>query len=289
MTRNFVIAAAVAAVVSACASGPYDGNAYRRAGDQVVGRPDSAKVAALMRVADATAVAGDYGNAVAMYREAHNAEPDNVKVLEGLGRLLMRVGDNAEASRLYKRAIALSGDATAHEGLGKALIALDQPEAAITQLKAALAMKQQPGIYNALGVASDLTGDHAAAQAYYRTGLDADPGNLNLMNNLGLSLAVSGHHDEAIRLLREAAANSRATARNRLNLALAYGLAGETEAAAETARIDLDERSVQQNLAFYETLRALKDTRLTMRAIGAHNAALGRRLGNGAAKQTSRR
>ena len=50
-------------------------------------------------------------------------------------------------------------------------------------------------------------------------------------------------------------------------------MAGETEAAAETARIDLDERSVQQNLAFYATLRALNDSRQTIRAIGAHNAA----------------
>lgn len=289
MTRNLAVAVAIAAVVSACASGPFDGNARQRPADYVEGRPESAKVAALMRVADATAAAGDYGNAVAMYRRANQAEPDNVQVLEGLGHLLLKIGADAEASRTFKHAVALGGGAAAREGLGKALIALDQPEAAITQLKAALEIRELPGVYNALGVAYDLTGDHGAAQAYYRTGLDAHPANLNLRNNLGLSLAVSGKYAEAIKLLREVAASPKATARNRLNLALAYGLAGETDAAAETARMDLDERSVQQNLAFYETLRALKDSRLTMRAIGAHNAAVDRRLASGTGKQTSQR
>ncbi len=83
---------------------------------------------------------------------------------------------------------------------------------------------------------------------------------------------MSGRHDEAIRILRKSASSPRAKARNRLNLALAYGMAGETEAAAETARIDLDETSVQQNLRFYATLRALGDSRQTIRAIGAHNS-----------------
>ena len=41
-------------------------------------------------------------------------------------------------------------------------------------------------------------------------------------------------------------------------------------AAAEIARIDLDEESVMRNLAYYQTLRALDDPRAAINAIGAH-------------------
>ena len=39
--------------------------------------------------------------------------------------------------------------------------------------------------------------------------------------------------------------------------ALALGLAGRTTEAAQVARADLDERSVQSNLAYYAVLRAM--------------------------------
>ena len=46
-------------------------------------------------------------------------------------------------------------------------------------------------------------------------------------------------------------------AKTRQNLALALGLAGRTAEAQQIARMDLDEQSVQSNLAYYATLRAL--------------------------------
>lgn len=275
MFRTAVIAALLAGVLSGCAGNPFDGIARKREADRVEDRPNAAKVAALLRVADATAEAGDYGSAISMYRRALEAEPMDVTVLKRLGKALLRVGANTEASDVYRKAAAYGNDAEALAGFGRALIALDQPRAAISQLQAALAVEERPGTYNALGIAHDLLGEHGAAQAIYRAGLDARADHLGLLNNLGLSLAVSGRHDEALGVLRRVAADPRAGSRNRLNLALAYGLAGEVEAAAETARRDLDEGSVQRNLAFYATLRALGDSRQTMRAIGAHSVSAG--------------
>lgn len=289
MLRNLAFALALTTALSGCAGNPFDGMAWPRAEDGVEGKPESAKVAALLRVADATALAGDYGSALSMYRRALEADPQNADVLLRLGDILLRVGENTEAADVFRKAISFRRSAEPFEGLAKALIALDQPEAAVSHLNAALEIDERASTYNVIGVAKDLLGDHGAAQAYYRTGLDLAPSDMSLRNNLGLSLAVSGRHGEAMKILRDAAASAGATARNRLNLALAYGLAGETGAAAETARLDLDEASVQQNLSFYETLRALDDSRLTIRAIGAHNAALGKRLGPSADRQTSHR
>ena len=275
MIRIAVIAAALLATTG-CAGDAFDGIVAPRASDERPDRPEVARVKALLRVADASAAAGDMATAVALYRKAHKAEPGNPEVLGRLGGALLRIGENDQALDIYLRATRIGGGVDAHVGMAKALIALDRPEAAIDRLNEALKGEESSRVYNAMGVAYDLIGDHGAAQAYYRTGLDIAPGNPGLLNNLGLSLSVSGRHDEAIRVLRKSASGPRATARNRLNLALAYGMAGEMTAAAETARIDLDETSVQRNLSFYATLRALGDSRQTIRAIGAHNAERGR-------------
>lgn len=274
MFRHTAIACVLTAILAGCAGGPFEGLLQSRPSDHVKGKPESGKVNALIRVADATAAAGDMASAIQMYRSAHKLDPLNSTVTERLGEALLRIGEFDDAAEVFGRAIRGGGSPDARIGMAKALIALNQPQAAIGHLEAALKIKESPKLYNAMGVAYDMIGDHGAAQAYYRTGLDIHAGNLSLQNNLGLSLSVSGRHDEAIRVLRKSAASPRAQARNRLNLALAYGMAGETEAAAETARLDLDEASVQQNLAFYATLRSLNDSRQTIRAIGAHNAGL---------------
>lgn len=272
MFRQSAIAIAITVTVAGCAGGPFDGIFQTRPTDHVEGRPESGRVNALVRIADATAAAGDMASAIQMYRNAHKADPLNSVVTERLGETLLRIGEFDEAVEVFDKAIGAGNSPGAHIGKAKALIALNQPQAAISHLEAALKIEESGRVYNAIGVAYDLLGDHGAAQAYYRTGLDISAGDLNLQNNLGLSLSVSGRHDEAIRILRKSAASPRAKPRNRLNLALAYGMAGEMEAAAETARIDLDETSVQQNLGFYATLRALGDSRQTIRAIGAHNS-----------------
>ncbi|MEX2455195.1 MAG: tetratricopeptide repeat protein [Rhodospirillaceae bacterium] len=275
----------MAAAVSGCAGDPFDGIARPHPADRSPEKPDAAKVAALVRVADATAAAGDLASATAMYRRAYEADPLNAEVMQRLGETLLHLGEHDEAARVFRKAAANGPNAEALRGLARALIGLDQPRAAISQLEAALEIAESVNAYNAMGVAYDLLGDHGAAQAFYRTGLDVDAANAVLQNNLGLSLAVSGRHEEAISVLRRSARSPGATARQRLNLALAYGLAGEMSAAAETARIDLDERSVEQNLAFYATLRALRDSRETIRAIGAHNAAFGGAAYRGAPRE----
>ena len=65
------------------------------------------------------------------------------------------------------------------------------------------------------------------------------------------------YHAGVRRVLAEIAGDPGATARNRQNLALVYGLAGDVEKAAEIGRLDLDESEVRNNLAYYARLRAL--------------------------------
>jgi Flp pilus assembly protein TadD len=227
-----------------------------------------------MRVASSTAAAGDYRTAVALYRRAHTIAPMQATPLTGLGRALSALGAHEDAAEAYRKALALSpDDPNILHGLGNSMIALDQPAAAISHFELMLAGGELPAVYNGLGVAHDMLGRHTEAQAFYRTGLKGAPSDMRLRNNLGLSLALSNRFDEAIEILQRLAGDPRAGSQQRLNLALVYGLSGDGVAAAEIARIDLDESAVRRNLSYYRTLRALNDPKATLRAVGAGSVA----------------
>jgi Flp pilus assembly protein TadD len=261
------------AMAAGCAQDPV---AEKLSTHEVVrsGEPSgSAMVATLMRVAAATEQTGDFATAASFYRRAHVVNVQlgrkDAAPLVGLGRTLLALGAHNEASETFRAALDISPDEPqALRGIGNALIAMDQPMAAITNLEAALAKMPDVQTYSSLGVAYDLLDRRAAAQAAYRKGLALDAGNMALRNNLGLSLAFSGEFDEAIAMLERTAADPRATLRQKLNLALAHGLAGEFAVAEEILGRYLDAPAVANNIAYYKTLRALQNRKLAARSVG---------------------
>ena len=112
-------------------------------------------------------------------------------------------------------------------------------------------------IITARGIALDRLSRHAEAQETYRRGLAIDPTNFVLMSNLGLSLGLSGQTGEGITILRELVRDGAATANTRGNLALVYGLAGREREASATLAVDLSPSQIQNNLAYYRTLREM--------------------------------
>lgn len=217
-------------------------------------------VATLVRLGDSARRAGDPASAIPFYRRAHALDRFDVAALTGLGGALSEIGAYNEAAEAFRDAlVADGGDTEALRGLGNALISLNQPQLAIDQFEAALRIVEDYRSYNGIGVAFDRIGDHASAQAYYYVGLELAPDNPTLLNNLGLSLTLGGEYDDAIDNLRRVARQPGATARHRQNLALAYGLAGRTEEAAEVGRVDLAESAVRNNLVYYSLLRAMRE------------------------------
>lgn len=282
---RFGLAVAIVAALAVGCAGETDLDSARQERLDVELVPGSSdRATSLIQLAETAAAKGDLQGAVQLYRKAYQADRENTVSLIGLGRTLAASGAHNEAAEAFRTAARIERDAddsdknpvrlqnrlAAMQGLGNALIALDHPNEAISQFEASLELRERPRAYNGMGVAYDMLGDHKVAQAYYRTGLALNPRNLSLLNNLGLSLAIAGAFDEAISILRRAAVDPRAGSRQRLNLALAYGLAGKNEEAAEISRIDLDENAVRGNLAYYRTLRALSNKKATLDAIGAH-------------------
>jgi len=225
------------------------------------GRDGGAKItyATLMRVGMAARAGGDYPNAVAVFRRAASIAPSEAIPLVAVGETLRDMGQVNEAIVAYNSALARSPKhPRALQGLAKAYLKTGRPELAAEPLAVAYAdAPNDPKLLVLLGVSADFTGQHPEAQAYYRRGLELVPGDPVLTLDLALSLALTGQYDTAIAQLQPIAVAPTASARDRQTLALIYGLKGDRTAAERLARVDLDPGSVENNLAYYETLRRL--------------------------------
>ena len=111
-------------------------------------------------------------------------------------------------------------------------------------------------VLNGLGVCHDLEKKHDLAQNYYHKALEINPKATHVSSNLALSYAFS--HDkinQGISMLERIANTPHAKPKDRQNLALAYGLAGRMDKAAEVFSIDLNDQEVENNLNYIRQLK----------------------------------
>ena len=74
-----------------------------------------------------------------------------------------------------------------------------QPEAAIHEYQAAIALKQDEGLlYNNLGISYALIGEHEKAVAAFKEALKTRASHRRIYNNLGLVLSILGRYQEAL-------------------------------------------------------------------------------------------
>jgi Flp pilus assembly protein TadD len=214
---------------------------------------------AVMHIADVSRQAGDYSNAVNLYRHAGTMQPKNPAPLVGLGGTLLEMGKVDEAINNYQAALKLSErDGEALRGLARAYLKSGRPELSAGPLAIAYQdSPRDPKVLLLLGVADDYLGHHDAAQSRYREGLQYAPADRSVLLDLALSLALSEKYDDAMGVLRPLALGPKATPQERQTLALIYGLKGDETNARSLARIDLDPVSVDHNIAYYDSLRRL--------------------------------
>jgi len=213
----------------------------------------------LMRIGAAARNGGDLVNALGVYRRASEVDPLNPAPLVAAGDVLLEMGSVNEAIVSYNNALIRDGqNLPAQLGLARAFLKSGKPALALDPLGKAYAQNpDDPKILLLLGVAKDLSGEHAEAQTWYRRGLSITPSDPALTVNLALSLALSGDYAQATATLQPVAMAPGASAQERQTLALIYGLRGNLAEAARLNRMDLDDASVEHNLAYYATLRGL--------------------------------
>jgi len=260
----------VALALAACSSNGSDWGGSRMSGATPASLSPDQTADTLIKVGDETRASGDFAAAISLYRRAYEVS-QRVAPLQRLGETLAQMQAYTEASQAYETALGIEPEnPDLHRGLGNVLLALGQPQLAMSHLEiAARKRPDDPRVYNALGVANDLSGRHDLAQQDYRKGLSLAPDQASLRNNLGLSQALAGDYKGAIATLSDLAARPGASPRNRQNLALVYGLAGDNDHAAAVARADLDEAAINNNIHYFTLLRSLDDVGRTAAILGA--------------------
>jgi predicted O-linked N-acetylglucosamine transferase (SPINDLY family) len=203
-------------------------------------RADGAAHDQLLARAKAFATAGNFEEAIALYRRLLAGDTANAEVRRELGRALRRTGAVDEAIAFQREAIALDpGDARAHDELGQMLSARGDRHEAAGHFRTALA--RDPGLLAARLELGDLLfrdGRAHEAIAEYRAVLARDPANWAAHYRLGVALARlgPGELDEAMSCFRRTIAGLPGHAAAHLQLATAFWIRGDPAPAVALAQ-----------------------------------------------------
>ncbi len=211
-----------------------------------------------LRTAAATSQnSSNYAAAVNYYRSLHGRDSNDIDAILGLARNLRYIGSVNEATKLLKDALDQYPDRIdLRAELGKAQIAMGNAKDAVRHLQSA--REKDSGnwdVFGTLGVGFDLLKSYGKAQEAYSKALTLSPGNLSVLNNMAISLALSGKLDAAISTLEDAPISIRRMPQVRQNLALFYALKGDLKKAGVLAKMDLSEVDARNNLAVFNRLR----------------------------------
>jgi Flp pilus assembly protein TadD len=196
----------------------------------------------------------DYQSAAKYYQNLYNRDPTDIAALLGLVKNLRYIGQAAQSVAVLEQTEPdnLKIFAVRAE-YGKSLVASGRALVAIEVLVEMLEeIPDDWELLSALGIAYDLNDDSANAERSYHAALDVTPRNASVINNLALSMALSGRIDEGISLLEETMMSSLSTPHIRQNLALMYAMKGDMNSAQKMAEQDLPQELVDNNLKYYE-------------------------------------
>ncbi|MCI5046125.1 MAG: hypothetical protein MRY59_01390 [Aquisalinus sp.] len=195
----------------------------------------------------------------AFWGTRYDRNPNDADVAVTFSQALRVMGSNEEALTVMTRTYRQAGNKpdVALE-YGKVLIANDRAFEAIRPLEQAILTGKGEDwrSYSAYGVALDKIGEHKAARQQYDMALKIKPNSHVVLNNKGLSYALSGNLTKAEQTLRFAAATTAGTPTVRQNLALVLGFKGDSAEAERLARSDLPPRIADNNVAYFRSLTA---------------------------------
>ncbi|HEY1410710.1 MAG TPA: tetratricopeptide repeat protein [Rhodopila sp.] len=208
---------------------------------------DVATEAALQdaKVGDAALTAGNPDVALRLADDALTRNPNDTGALTRRGAALTALGRLGEARDSLRKAVRNQpGDVQAQLAFGRVELPVD-PAAAATAFQAVLRQNgNDPVALNDLGIAQDLQGQHAEAEASYRGAIAAAPDMTAARVNLALCLAIRGRGSEAIGLLRPLADRPDAARKVREDYAAVLAMAGERDEARRILASDMDAREI---------------------------------------------
>jgi Flp pilus assembly protein TadD len=244
MTRHLFILFALASL-AACDLSPMQSS------------PDSEKDP--MVAAERLEKNGNLAGAAVLYQQAAAKEDAPPAAYSKLAAVLRKQGRSADAVTVLREALLKKpGNTAIMSQLGYALIASGEPQGAVSVFDELTAIEPANAMhYNGKAVAFDNAGNHVAAQEIYQKAMSLSPDSVPIKNNYAMSLILDKKFDEAIAMLEPIAQKEGSNATVRQNLALAYGLKGDSAQAFTINRKDLTPQQAEENQRFYEQYERL--------------------------------
>lgn len=207
----------------------------------------------LHQSASASEAGGDYITAADHFKKIHDRNPQDRTALLGLARNFRYTGNARLALEILEAASKdFEDDGLFLTELGKVHIATGNAEDAVKTLQAVIAKDGRNwDAYATLGVGNDLLQAYPEAWEAYQKALEISPNNPAVLNNMAISAALDGQIELAISTLEGAPISVRRNPQVRQNLAFFYGIKGNLKKAEALAKMDLDEKSVRNNLNIY--------------------------------------
>jgi Flp pilus assembly protein TadD len=189
------------------------------------------------------------------YRVSH----DDPRTLLAEARRLRRDGNKKGAYALLEQAADLHpGERTLMKERGLLAVELGHIAKGKDLLNKAMgAGAPDWRLHSALGAALAASGEQQEAQAQFAKALELAPEHPAVLNNLALSYALDGKHEEAERLLRRASEwgpSAIAKGQAKQNLALILGLSGRTDEARRLSEATLPAPQSRANMAYLQKI-----------------------------------
>lgn len=218
------------------------------------------------KLAQAWKERGELARAVPLYRQAAEDAPDDPEAWYNLATALQQAGRIGEACQALTTAMHLDPSRPeAHNTLGIVHLAEGRPDAARQEFELAAQLDPRNAhALNNLGNVLRSLRRPAEAEAAYRRALAAAPRYAEPLNGLGTLAVERDKPAEALSYFEQALRLAPRYHEVRLNRAIAYDMAGETEAAAAAYREFLaatgqDPQFSEQRRAAQQLLARLSD------------------------------
>lgn len=217
--------------------------------------------AALWELANGSEAANEYEKAASYFDRIYQSDPKSKKALLGYTRNLRYLGLPKESIQTIQIGLEnFVNDSDLMMELAKSQLAASLIRDAETTLKTI--SQEEPKrweTYSALGIINDRLQNYRKAQNSYKRALELSPNNVDVTNNLALSLAQSGKLYKAIKLLENIVSSEKSSVQTRQNLALLYGLSGQLNKARNLSKADLTNLTVEKNILAFKELHASDD------------------------------
>lgn len=131
------------------------------------------------------------------------ANPRDMNALIGAGEAALALDDPRAAAGFFARADAVqSGNGRVKAGLGRVMLKLQNPAEALRQFNEATRLGySETGVLSDRGLARDMTGDQAGAQRDYQAALARTPQDDELIRRYAASLGIAGQVEAADKVL----------------------------------------------------------------------------------------